>query len=330
MVTQSKSSGSIHYVYALVGGDRFMRGEALAALLRHLDDGTDAFDPARVDGASAELADVLDDVRTLSLLGGLRVVVVDDADALIKSHRSALESYAADPVDSGCLILLCNSLAKNTRLYKIINAHGKVVECASPKPRDLPGWITARSQGTYAKRMTATTARRLVDLLGNNPGVLDAELAKLATYVGHRDEIKIDDLQALTGKHREEKIFAVMDAIAEGRTSDALRDWRQVLDTDRAAPARAVAGLAWAVRSQIDAFRQYQQGASLDRLAYSTFTTPDRLRKRLESVSLDDLQERQHDLLAAELACKTGASTVETAIEKFIVTHSRRGKRQPS
>ena len=78
--------------------------------------------------------------------------------------------------------------------------------------------------------------------VGDAPGLLDAELGKLAIYVGERVEITAADIAALTGRHREEKVFAVTDAMSSGDTQTALRQWEQVLATDRAAPARAIAG----------------------------------------------------------------------------------------
>jgi hypothetical protein len=42
-------------------------------------------------------------------------------------------------------------------------------------------------------------------------------------------------------------------------------------------------------------------------------------------VTIEELEAQQRDLLAADLAVKTGASTVDLAVEKFIVKHSTRG-----
>jgi DNA polymerase III delta subunit len=44
------------------------------------------------DGSDAELAEVLDEVRTFSLLGGRRIVVVSGADPFVSRHRAALEA----------------------------------------------------------------------------------------------------------------------------------------------------------------------------------------------------------------------------------------------
>lgn len=315
-------SVGVHKVYAVVGLDRFMRNEALEGIMSALAGEIDTLGPTGFDGGQAELAAVLDEVRTRSLLGGRRVVVVDEAASFITANRSALERYCESPAESGSLILLCNSLAKNTRLYKIISRTGVVLTPEAPKGRYVITWLSDRARTTYGKRMSGAAARMLLDHLGDALGSLDAELSKLATYVGARDQIMPADIESLTGKHRQEKIFAVTDAMSSHDVAGALRHWEQVLATDRAAPGRALAGLAWGVRQLLDARRAWEGGAGLGDLARRMYTQPEVLRRRLESVTTDRLEDRQRDLLAADLAVKTGLSTVDVAVEKFIVKHT--------
>ena len=93
----SSPSSRVHPVYAVATAERLLRDNVLKDILAKLGDEMDTLGPTRVDGAAAELAEVLDELRTLSLLGGRRVVVVNDADGFISAHRSALE----DEVESG-------------------------------------------------------------------------------------------------------------------------------------------------------------------------------------------------------------------------------------
>ena len=310
----------IQPVYAVIGADRFLRNETLQGIVDQLADELDSL--TRVDGKEAVLAEVLDEVRTMSLLGARRLAAVDDADSFISRHRSALERYCNEPCPSGCLLLLCNSMPRNTRLYKIINSRKGIIHCEAPKGRAVIGWITSRARTTYAKTLRPAAAQSLRDHLGNALGVLDAELAKLAAYVGERGEITPADVDALTGQHREEKVFAVTDAMSSGDTQSALRNWEQVLATDLAAPGRAIAGLAWGVRRLLEARRDWESGTDLQGLARRMYTEPDLLRRRLERVTTQQLQEQLKDLLAADVAVKTGASTLDAAVEKFIVKHS--------
>lgn len=314
----------VHPVYAVIGQDRFLRNEALQIILRTLAPHMDALGPTRVDGENASLADLLDEVRTPSLLGGRRVVIVDDADDCISTNRAALERYCADPSAGGCLIFLCDSMPKTTKLRKIISAGGEIMECEPLKGRAVVSWIVRRAKEVHGKRVNDAAAQMLKEHLGDALGWLDVELAKLAAYVGDRPEITPKDIDAATGEHREEKVFAVLDAITAGDPVSALQAWEQVWATDRAAPGRAIAGLAWSVRRLLEVRREWERGADIGGLARRMFTDPVMLRRRLERSSVDQLREQQRDLLAADIAAKTGLSTVEVAVERFIVKHSTR------
>ena len=318
----SSPSSRVHPVYAVATAERLLRDNVLKDILAKLGDEMDTLGPTRVDGAAAELAEVLDELRTLSLLGGRRVVVVNDADGFISAHRSALEKYCAAPAQGGCLILLCNTLPASTRLFKAISKTGAVVRPEVPKGRGVLTWLQDQAQTVHGKRLRGAATQMLLDHVGGQLGVLDAELSKLATFVGGRDEITTTDVDTLIGKHREERVFAVTDAMDVGDAPAALRHWQQVLATDRAAPARAMAGLAWSVRRFLDARRQWERGADLRMLARTMYTDPQILRRRFQEVSTAQLEQRQRDLLAADLDVKTGLTSVGMAIDKFIIKHT--------
>lgn len=312
----------VYPVYAVVGRDRFLRHETLEHILKALAPEMDTLGPARFDGSRAGLADVLDEVRTLSLLASRRVVIVDDADPFITANRAALERYGSAPLESGSLILLCDTLPRNTRLYKIIQGSGTVIVCDVRKGRAVSQWAVDRARSKYGKRLSPAGAQMLRDHLGDALGILDSELGKLASYVGERGDITPGDIDTLTGQHREEKVFAVTDAISSHDTAGALGHWEQVLATDRAAPGRAIAGLAWSLRRLLEARRDWEGGTSIGELARRMYTDPRVLQRRLETVTIGQLEDQQRDLLEADVAIKTGASTIDRAVEKFIVKHS--------
>lgn len=315
------NASDIYSVYAIAGADRFLRTDALDSLLQLLSAEENALGPVRLDGLRVELAEVLDQVRTRSLLGDRQIVVVDEADAFITTHRPILERYCSNPAQESTLIFLCKSLPKNTKLHKIIQKQGQVMMVEALKGRAVVPWLTRRSQEIYDKSLSRHAAQRLFDHLGESAGQLDTELAKLAAYVGQRAEITPADIDTLTGQLREEKVFVVTDAIAQRDIATALKNWDQVLATDRAAQGRAIAGLAWSVRRLLDARRAYESGVDIATLARKIYMDPGLLRQRLESVSVAELEDQQRDLLEADLAIKTGASTLERAVERFIISH---------
>ena len=123
------------------------------------------------------------------------------------------------------------------------------------------------------------------------------------------------------GRYREQNVFAVMDAIAAGDTRTALEEWQRVLATDRAAPARAVGGLAWGLRRLIDARRRLDEGTPIEKLARENWTDVDVFRRRMQQADRRQLENRLVDLLNADLESKTGLGTVERTVERFIVKH---------
>lgn len=307
-------------VYAIVGSDRFLRANAVEELLKALSKEADDLGPVRM-SSERELADVLDEVRTPSLLGGRRVVLVEDADDFISEHRKTLERYVAEPSPDGCLILLCDSMPSNTKLHKLIMQHGEVRECEAPKGQGFIAWMTKRAATTHGKRLAEPAARRIRDLIGAEPGWVDTELGKLAAFVGQRPEITLADVNAATGESREEKVFEVVNALADNNLTAAISAWQQVLATDRAAIGRALPGLAYKVRDYLNAHRDLAANVPSHAVAKRFFVDWSVLRKRLDVLSKRRLAAMQQSLVEADYAIKTGASTLEVAVEKFLVEH---------
>ena len=83
------------------------------------------------DGKTATLADVFDELRGYSLMGGYKLVVVDPADDFVKAHREPLERYAQNPVDHATLVLRAGTWNRGN-LDKHIAKVGAVVKCEPP------------------------------------------------------------------------------------------------------------------------------------------------------------------------------------------------------
>lgn len=309
-------------VMAIVGNEPFLRNEVLARILEPFAADMGALGPVRFEGDRAGAAEVLDEVRTPSLLGDRRVVILEEAGEFISANRELMERYCKSPADGSLLILLCDSFPKGQRLYKIIDEMGGIVACEVPKGPALSGWISERSQRIYGKKIGPAAIQSLRRLLGDAPGWIDAELAKLSAFVGDRPEISATDVNELTDQRREQLIFGIIDHMLDGNAAEALRLWDQVLATDRAAIGRAIAGLAYKVRQWIEAVAEFQESGSVQISARRMFMDPGDIRRRLERVPLEKFLDLQRDLLRADLNVKTGLGELPLAIERFIVKHT--------
>lgn len=269
----------------------------------------------------ASLATVMDDLCTLPFLADRRVVVVREADKFITAHRQRLEMYVAAPSPTGTLVLECRSFPANTRLAKAAKAAGgKLIACAKLKARRLVDFVNQQAR-EHGKQLEPGAAERLVALVGQEQGALAGEVEKLDLYTGDRTTITIADIDALVGLSREEKIFAVMDAAAEGNLAAALRAWEHVRQTDPAAMYRAVGGIAFVLRRWLAAHQMREQGMSPGQIAPKVMMWG---RQQILAGLLSRLSARRVRALVGELAeldmkAKLGERSIDSGVQALLV-----------
>jgi DNA polymerase-3 subunit delta len=183
----------------------------------------------RYDADQATLADVLDDLRSIGLMGQYRVVVVDQAEKFVTAHRASLERYAADPQDNATLVLRSETWRRGN-LDKLIDKCGQIIECDNLKPAAAVTWLTRRANDAYQARIDKSAAQALVDHVGVDMARLDSELAKLATTVGRDKPITQEVIEQMSGEGGEQRAWEIQDALLSGNPSTAMEKVRQLID----------------------------------------------------------------------------------------------------
>ncbi len=299
-------------VYALVGSDTFLQLQALADLARQLPADAQRGD---FDGETAQLADVLDELRSFAMFGGDKLVVVRDADAFLTRFREQLEDYVAGPSSSATLVLRLNSLPANQRIHKAIAKVGEVVNCEPPK--DVAKWVTERAKTAHKLALDANAARTLVDLIGNDLGRLDNELAKLALQC-ETGRVGTDDVTCNVAFQREREMWDLTNALAAGDPAEALRRWRQLLSLDPSAEYRAVTWLSLWLKD-VGIVLGGDQGA-VGKLRWKYKDAFDRFVRSTRALGHDGFA-RAVDLLAeVDRQSKSGVGDAAANVERFILT----------
>lgn len=306
-------------VYALVGADAFLQAERMRALLRA---GGDDVQRSDADGERAELADVLDDLRSFSMFGsGGKVVVVRNADEFVKRFREPLEEYLSNPSTSSTLILRLSSLPKTQRIYKLIAKVGQIDPCDPPK--DLARWVIDRGKAAHEISVGLDAAKMLVELIGADLGRLDNELAKLALS---SDDGKIDarGIGGSVAFQREQEMYDMTNELLAGKTADALRRWRQLIQLDSSAEFRAVTWIGmWLedVRAYLAAKQAGRDREFLGKVGWKY--RGDKLREFAQGAS--KLGERGlaraiHLLAEVDHHSKSGVGDAAENVERFILS----------
>ena len=165
------------------------------------------------DGQQATLADVFDELRSLSLLESYKLVIVDQADPFVTAHRQALERYAKAPVDQATLVLRCQRWNRGN-LDKLIEKVGCLIKCEPYRPAQAQKWVIERATRQYQRTLAPSAATTLVRRVGCDLMQLDSELAKLALAVNQDQSIQSSHvIEQVASQGGDEKAWAAQEAI---------------------------------------------------------------------------------------------------------------------
>jgi DNA polymerase-3 subunit delta len=218
----------------------------------------------RFAGDQADLKTVCDELRTISMWGSSRLVVLDDADRFVSQNREGLEKYLQKPSKNSVLVLDVKAWPKTTRLAKAVPKVGLEVECGPLSGNDLVRWIAETAKTAHGKSLTRDTANLIYELAGGDLGLLEQELAKLSAYVGQRTTIEIADVETLVGGWATETTWSIAAAVRRGETGEALDLLNQLLDAGESAH-KILGGLTFVFRRLAQAVALSGQGTALDR-----------------------------------------------------------------
>ncbi|MFM9196433.1 MAG: DNA polymerase III subunit delta [Planctomycetia bacterium] len=218
---------------ALVGDEPFLAGHMLALLRDRLcPDEADRSWAWREFSGDGEIdpRDVFDEAATVPLFAGAtRAAVVRTADGFVTAARETLEKLAGAPRAAaggrGLVILELKSLPANTRLAKAVAKHGLVVELTVPPRANLAAWVRQWSQSRHGIQLAAATAQRLLERLGNNLGLVDQALARLAAATdpaAKKVVIQPEAIDDFAASPLERTAWGMIDAAATGDAREAV------------------------------------------------------------------------------------------------------------
>lgn len=210
--------------YLVVGADEHKRETAVKRMKARLDaSGMAVFNLDERDmSKDPPIDDIIASLNTLPMGADFRLVVLEHCDRLPKALSEPLVEYLADPSPGTVCLLVAESLAKNTRLYKAVAAVGPkaVVDCTPKKSWELPKHVQGLARA-HGKAITLAAAEELVARAGENTRLLDNELKRLAAQV-EGETIEREDVERLVMRTAEAKPWGFLDAVCERDMARAL------------------------------------------------------------------------------------------------------------
>ena len=266
--TVEANPGKVPAVVVLHGDSRFVqmqRTGELKAKLTKLHGEVDVF---VFDGPNADVSMVLDELRSPNLMMTHKLVVIDNAEAMLvgsseeevdengqpkpltpeqerreankAKNRELLEKYCK-AVDSGStLVIRAGQKLKAPKLLTAAAAVGEVVECEGLKQPEAVGFVKQRATA-YGVKIEPDAAMLLVKRVGLDAGQIDCEVAKLATAtfaVAKKNPaaagvISVQLVTMMTGLSGEEAVFDFQRVLLTCMPEEALEEMRTYIQVYR-------------------------------------------------------------------------------------------------
>ncbi len=269
-------------IVVLTGKDSFMRVERSRQLQAALEEKHGTVDRFELDGASASLAAVMDELRSYGLLSQHKLIVVDNAEMFMgaEDRRRAMERYAENPQQESTLLFRAGARWNPGKFDKLVEAcGGAVIKCDAPSDREAVAWCSVRAEKRHGTTLAPGAADLLVEKIGPDLARLDSEIAKLAAAAGEGKPISRTLVGEFVGLSREEAAWEIQSVILRQGTRAALVKLNELLRVS-GAPETLV---GWSI-SEI--LRKVHEAARLMANGENEFAVAKQLRLWGESQSL--------------------------------------------
>ena len=212
--------GNFEPFYVLSGEEAFFADRLQALLLEHaLQPHERDFNLDVIYGAEAEAENVLNACMSFPMMAERRVVVVREFDRL-KGNR-LFAAWAERPNPAVVVLLICSGKVNaSTHPYRALKKHGAWAEFKALYDRQIPTWID-RLATEKAIQIEPRAVQMLADFVGSDLRKAEAEIVKLATYIGDRTTVTAADVVHASGQTREVNVFELQRAVSEMRQNDA-------------------------------------------------------------------------------------------------------------
>ena len=215
--------GSLLPVYYFFGEDSF----SIDISLKAVDEAVkpliaSEFDKEVFYSEEKTIADVIDFSSSFPFGSEKKFIIFKEFEKL--RDKKNILSYVQSPSDFTVLVIIHNGSIQNldTEPYKTLAQNNFLYEAKELKGKNLITWLVDYCEENK-KSLSQINAQMLVEIVGENRSMLEAQLDKIFTFTADKPEITLEDITSLSTALKEYSIFDLQDAIAKKDKARALK-----------------------------------------------------------------------------------------------------------
>jgi DNA polymerase-3 subunit delta len=262
-------------IYLLTGEEETLKKEFVAKLRTALGIQPNSFDETILDAREAKGHQIVGAALTVPVEGEKRFVLLNAVQRLASRDTELLVRSIPQLPEWTCLVLSQDGDSDESpdtkksgmsTLTSVVKQHGVVLQF-----EPLAGAVLEKRliqlAATTGKTLHPGSARYLMNLVDGSTAPALAELQKAILFVDPRSEITERDLDQIVSPSREAKVFALVEAVADGKPEIALTRLLELFQTGSRPEEVALKTLAliarqyrliWGARALIDSHHSLQ------------------------------------------------------------------------
>lgn len=316
-------NGQFQSVYLLCGEEAYLKKQYKDKLKRAMADPDDSMNFSAYEGKGINPKEVIDLAETLPFFADRRVILIENS-GFFKNSCEELAEYMPQIPKTTHFIFVEDEIDKRSKLYKAVKNAGKIVEFTSQTEELLTRWVLTRIK-KEGKNITGSVMQLFLNKVGNDMGNIDRELEKLLCYCMEKEVIEAADVEAVTTEQTTNKVFDMVNAIAEHNQRKALDLYYDLL-TLKEPPMRIMYLISRQFQILLNIKDMSGKGFDNAAMAKNAGIPPFAVRRNLSQAkgfTMQQLKQAIRDGVGYEEAVKTGRMNDQMAVELFLMKYSR-------
>ncbi len=327
-LVQDLKTNQFKNVYLLFGEEAYLKNQYRKKLQDALVSPDDTVNLNLYEGKNISVKELIDQAETMPFFSERRLLVVEDS-GFFKNASQELADYLPHVPETTFFLFVEEEVDKRGKLFKTVKSKGRAVEFTRQTEETLQRWIlgTLKNEG---KNITRATMELFLEKTGTDMKNISMELEKLLSYTLGREVITSEDVEEICTTQTVNKIFDMVNAIAEKNQSRALDLYYDLLAL-KEPPMRILFLITrqFNILLQVKEMRGhgYDANAIASRLGIQNFIVRGALRQA-EAFSVEQIGQMVERCINTEEAVKTGNLGDKLAVELIIVEGSRKEQNQ--
>ena len=188
-------TGNFKPVYLLYGEEAYLKKQYKDKITKAIFPDGDTVNYAYYEGKGINPGELIDLAETMPFFAKRRLIVVENS-GFFKNACPELADYIKTMPDTACFVFVENEADKRGKMYKAVKSKGRIVEMNRQDEKTLLYWIAGNVKREGYK-IREQTARYLLSTTGTDMENLEQELEKLFSYCMGKEEIEIEDIEAI-------------------------------------------------------------------------------------------------------------------------------------